>query len=265
MDSMLRILIAAVFLFAVAACGDPDGGESPTATPRPSPAATPTPSPTPAPTPTPTPSPAATATPSATLTPQPTPTTGVGLLTPVSKQHVLPSDYVPPGLTPLPARLQAPGFGGQQLRSEALTALDEMISAAAGEAGLDIRSRSAYRSYEQQAATFQFWVDQLGEEEAERVSARPGHSEHQLGTTADLTAASVGWQLTESFGGTAEGEWLVANAHRFGFALSYPEGKEQITGYRYEPWHFRYIGVDAAAEWRASGLTLIEYLVASSQ
>lgn len=255
-------LVLAAYLIAALACGDSDGGTSPTPSASPSPTTTPRPTatPTPVPTPAPTPIPDPTQAPTPEPTQPPTPTPAVTLVTPVSKQHALPATYVPPNLTPLPERLLAPGFGGQRLRAEAAGALDRMLSTAS-DAGFDIRSRSAYRSYEEQRVTFQYWVDVLGREEAERVSARPGHSEHQLGTTADLTAATVDWQLTESFGETAEGQWLMENAHRFGFALSYPEGKEDVTGYRYEPWHYRYIGPQAAAEWRGSGLTLIEYLL----
>jgi LAS superfamily LD-carboxypeptidase LdcB len=103
-------------------------------------------------------------------------------------------------------------------------------------------------------------MDTLGEDEARRVSAEPGHSEHQLGTTVDLTSADVGYGLVESFASAPAGEWLLANSHQYGFALSYPAGQEHVTGYAHEPWHYRYIGLDAADEWKASGLTLIEYL-----
>jgi D-alanyl-D-alanine carboxypeptidase len=152
----------------------------------------------------------------------------------------------------------APGFSGR-LRMEAYQALTRMLSDAF-DAGNDIYVRSAYRSYSEQAATFGYWVSVLGETEARRVSAEAGHSEHQLGTTADLTDASVGYELTESFGASASGQWLMANAHTYGFALSYPAGAEHITGYAYEPWHWRYIGPEHAAAWKASGLTLVEYL-----
>lgn len=126
--------------------------------------------------------------------------------------------------------------------------------------GHDIRLRSGYRSYATQAQTFDYWVSQLGLAEAARVSARAGHSEHQLGTAADLTAASVSWQLVEGFGSTPEGGWLAAHAAEYGFVLSYPAGSEAITGYAYEPWHFRYVGPTAAAAVAANGLTLTEYL-----
>jgi len=126
--------------------------------------------------------------------------------------------------------------------------------------GDDIYVRSAYRSYAEQERTFAYWVDVLGEAEARRVSAEPGHSEHQLGTAADLTTADVGYDLTEAFAETPAGRWLAENAYRYGFALSYPVGAEPVTGYAYEPWHYRYIGPDQAAAWRSSGLTLVEYL-----
>ena len=82
-----------------------------------------------------------------------------------------------------------------------------------------------------------------------------------MGTAMDITSPSVSNDLVESFGATLEGKWLAANAATFGFVLSYPPGKEAITGYIYEPWHFRYVGKDQAAAVRGSGLTLHEYLL----
>ena len=104
-------------------------------------------------------------------------------------------------------------------------------------------------------------MEHIGEEEAARVSAKPGHSEHQLGTTIDFTTPRVDYDLVESFGATPEGQWLAQNAGRFGFVMSYPQDKEQVTGYAYEPWHFRYVGVDVAAAVAESRLTLYEYLL----
>ncbi|MCH7809955.1 MAG: M15 family metallopeptidase [Chloroflexi bacterium] len=187
------------------------------------------------------------------------PAAGVTILSPVDKDHALPADYVPPGLAAIPGAYLAPGFGGE-LRQEAVDALVRMLDDADA-AGHDVRARSAYRSYATQESTFNYWVSALGYDEAVRVSAMPGHSEHQLGTTADLTSPQVGWGLLESFGQTAAGQWLAANAHVYGFALSYPAGAEVITGYSYEPWHFRYIGTAEAQAWNASGLTLNQYLL----
>jgi D-alanyl-D-alanine carboxypeptidase len=129
-------------------------------------------------------------------------------------------------------------------------------------AGYDIRVVSGYRSYADQQFTYDYWVGQLGQAEADRVSARPGYSEHQLGMTADLGSADFGWDLTDTFGATPDGQWLAVHAAEYGFVLSYPQGKEATTGYAYEPWHFRYIGTQFAAEYEASGLTLNQYLAA---
>ncbi len=189
-----------------------------------------------------------------------TPSPAVTILSPVDKDHALPADYVPPGLATIPSAYLAPGFGGE-LRAEAVEALIRLLDDA-DTAGHDVRARSAYRSYATQETTFNYWVGLLGYDEAVRVSAMPGHSEHQLGTTVDLTSAEVGWDLLESFGQIAAGQWLAANAHDYGFALSYPEGAENTTGYSYEPWHFRYLGTSEAQGWKASGLTLNQYLLA---
>jgi D-alanyl-D-alanine carboxypeptidase len=90
--------------------------------------------------------------------------------------------------------------------------------------------------------------------------ARPGTSEHQTGLTMDITAKSVGLELVESFENTAEGKWLASNAHNYGFILRYPKGKTNITGYAFEPWHYRYVGVDIATDIFNRGITLEEYM-----
>jgi D-alanyl-D-alanine carboxypeptidase len=155
----------------------------------------------------------------------------------------------------VPAGYLAPGYSAS-IRGDVVASLTQMIDAS----GIDIRVVSGYRSYSQQVATFNYWVSVLGYDEAVRVSAMAGHSEHQLGSTVDLGTSDYGWDLTEGFGATAAGQWLQANAHTYGFALSYPAGAEPVTGYAYEPWHFRYIGVAEAAAWKASGQPLNQYL-----
>ncbi|MEX2375239.1 MAG: M15 family metallopeptidase [Dehalococcoidia bacterium] len=177
----------------------------------------------------------------------------------VSKEHALPAGYVPDGLQPIPAGWLMPGQGGE-LRSITLDALSPMIDAAA-EDGVELRIRSPYRSFGTQAETFAYWVSLLGEEQARRESAEPGHSEHQLGTTLDFADPYNGWELVESFADSPSGLWLEAHAHEYGFVISYPRDAEAITGYIFEPWHFRYVGVEAADAWLRSGLTLIEFLV----
>jgi len=177
----------------------------------------------------------------------------------VDKKRALPDGYVPPNLQAVPAAWDARDVAGQQMRADVIAALQPMV-AAAKSAGVDLRIKSAYRSYAEQVRTFAYWVGLLGEAQARRESAEPGHSEHQLGATVDFADPANGWELLESFAHSPSGRWLAARAHEFGFALSYPRDGEAITGYIYEPWHFRYIGVAAAQEWRASGKTLVEYL-----
>ena len=178
-------------------------------------------------------------------------------LAPLDKEHRLPADCVPAGLAAVPGAYSS---GGHQLTAETVDAMVEMLDAAAAE-GHFMVVVSAYRSYAGQEATYNWHVNTFGQAYADRVSARPGHSEHQLGTTADLSSASVGYELTEAFGDTPEGLWLAENSWKYGFIISYPAGKEHITGYAYEPWHLRYVGKEVAAEVHASGLTLREFLL----
>ncbi len=182
------------------------------------------------------------------------------LLALVTKETTLKSSYSPADLEPIPSYMN-PSYN-MYLRSEALEQLEKLWQAAE-EDGVTLSIRSAYRSYETQKWTFQDYASRHGEEEANRFSARPGQSEHQLGTTVDFGGTAYDW--TAEFANTEQGRWLAENAYKFGFAMSYPEGKEHITGYVFEPWHYRYIGVDAAREWKESGLTLREYLETKPQ
>jgi D-alanyl-D-alanine carboxypeptidase len=175
------------------------------------------------------------------------------MLAPVNKKNRLAADCVPPDLVQLDA-----AQGAQYLRAQAASAFAEMV-AAAGKDGFSLVAVSSYRSYNAQVAAYQSNVNQFGQAQADRVSAKPGHSEHQLGTTVDVSSASAGYGL-ESFTGTPEAAWVAANAHRFGFVISYPAGAEAITGYAYEPWHLRWVGVGVAGQIKASGTTLHQYL-----
>lgn len=238
--------------------------------------------PTRTPTPTPTATPTATATPTRAVgTSSPTATAGGGgggtqqpggtatpdaaiilpcgdILVPLDKERRLPADCSPPSLQQLPADLTY--NGAQYLRPDAAAALLDMIAAARAE-GLEIYVVSSYRSYQTQVGLYAYWVSVLGEQQAARVSARPGHSEHQLGTTVDLSTPAVGAEPSEEFGDTPEGRWVAENSWRWGFIISYPAGKEAITGYAYEPWHVRWVGAGVASAVHASGLTLREYLL----
>ncbi len=181
---------------------------------------------------------------------------GNDLLVLVNKKISLPKDFAPADLVGIGGFILAPP--GASLRRETAQALSEMKVAALS-SGAKLSVVSAYRSYSQQVATFNGWVSSAGLKNAESFSARPGHSQHQLGTAIDFGAEGR-TDFSESFGQTTEGVWLSQNAYKYGFVLSYPKGKETITGYAYEPWHYRYIGVDNAAKMTASGKTLEEYL-----
>lgn len=130
---------------------------------------------------------------------------------------------------------------------------DKLRKAAAAE-GLNIYLSSGFRSYDYQKRIYNNYVRIHGQAKADTFSARPGHSEHQTGLAIDVNT------VTDSFGATPEAAWLAAHAHEFGFIIRYPKGKEHITGYKYEPWHIRYLGVDTATKVYNSGLTLEEYL-----
>lgn len=160
----------------------------------------------------------------------------------VNKKYGLPADYAP-GINPT-----------------AQSALNRMIADAA-KAGHELSVISTYRSYSYQKELYNRYVSSHGEAQAKRFAAQPGHSEHQTGLAFDLggTESQEDW-LSGSFGDTPAGKWLAANAHKYGFIVRYPEGKEAITGYIYEPWHFRYLGVETATKVYNSGLTLEEYL-----
>ncbi len=170
----------------------------------------------------------------------------------------LPENYAPEDLVPVVDA--GVGTGDMRVRGVVMPDLQALLTEAeAAEVRLEVQS--AYRSYEYQVQTFAYWVAQDGLEAALKTSARPGHSEHQLGTALDFRSADgpAAWELTD-WHETPEGAWLAENATRFGFVMSYPKGEEAVTCYSYEPWHYRYVGREVAAEVEASGLTLREWL-----
>lgn len=178
----------------------------------------------------------------------------------VNKSHELPAGFVPGDLVVPDVRFAfSEDLPKKQMRQEAAQAL-ELLFQKAEEDGIDLAAVSGFRSYDRQAAIFASAAQRVGEVEANRVSARPGQSEHQTGLAMDVSSASVGYQLVESFGEMPEGQWLAANAPAYGFIIRYPAGKESITGYRYEPWHIRYVGVEHATRISQREITLEEYL-----
>ena len=157
----------------------------------------------------------------------------------IDKKHTVSSDYIPKNLIPLKKNeLFDINKNNLSLRSEAYEALKKLAEAALKD-GIKLTVSSTYRSYEYQKNLFDYWVSVDGLEEAERESARPGTSQHQLGLALDFAP------VDDAFDETPAGKWVYENASKYGWSLSFPQGYEHVTGYRWECWHFRYIGKTA--------------------
>lgn len=144
------------------------------------------------------------------------------------------------------------------VNSTANAALQKMFAAAKKD-GFNLFVRSGFRSYSTQKYLYNSYVNRDGKTAADRYSARPGHSEHQTGLAFDINKAN------SSFEGSPEAKWLAENCYKYGFIIRYPKGKESVTGYIYEPWHIRYLGVETATAVYESGLCLEEYLGITSK
>jgi D-alanyl-D-alanine carboxypeptidase len=162
-----------------------------------------------------------------------------------NKYNKLPNNYVPEGFSKDTLKTTV-------LHGDAGEAYEKMIESAKRD-GLKIYSISSYRSYQYQEERYNAKVRARGQADVDKTNARPGNSEHQTAKAADFIS------LDESFANTREGQWLFKNAYKFGYILRYPKGKEKITGYNYEPWHYRYVGVKIATVIHKSGLTYDEF------
>jgi len=161
----------------------------------------------------------------------------------VNREYGLPKDYYK-GIDP-----------------KAESQVNKMLDAAKEEEGLDYTIHSDHRTHNDQKILFEKYTERYGYDRANESSAKPGHSEHETGYTFDICDGAWSHYLKESFGESEEGIWLRENAHRFGFILRYPKNKTHITGYIYEPWHFRYVGEEHAEEIYKRDITLEEYLL----
>jgi D-alanyl-D-alanine carboxypeptidase len=178
----------------------------------------------------------------------------------VNKKYALPKEYVPDDLVePDVPFIFKEKLEKRKMRKEAAEAL-EALFAAAKEDGILLAGVSGYRSYETQKGLYNTYVKRDGQAAADRYSARPGHSEHSTGLAMDVSGIDGKCAATDCFANTPEAKWLAEHVYDYGFIIRYPEGKEDITGYKYEPWHLRYVGVDAAREIRDLGVTLEEYI-----
>jgi len=185
---------------------------------------------------------------------------GGDLLVLVNKEYKLPSSYAPADLVKVGEDVIRRG-NNYYLRSIVINDLTDLTSDAEDD-GIDLSIVSAYRSYSTQATTYQYWVNYNNGcvSCADRISARAGHSQHQLGTTLDFSSNEINDRLGSEFSNTKASQWLEENAYKYGFVIGFPQGYESITGYSYESWHYRYIGRKNALEMKNSGMILEEYL-----
>lgn len=175
----------------------------------------------------------------------------------VNKYYGVSDDYYPRYMVKVPSKYGT--YTNIKLKEIAYNAYKKMY-AAAKDQGLNFKICSAYRSKATQRSLFNNYRKTRGLKVAYMLSAYPGRSEHHTGLAVDLLTGRNGWAMDESFANTKEGKWLVKHCAEYGFILRYPKGKSNITGYVYEPWHFRYVGKKAAKEIMSQGITLEEYL-----
>ena len=173
-----------------------------------------------------------------------------GNLVLVNKFYHLKEDYIPNDLVTLTGQYNR--GANNKMRKEAAEALMKMVDAASLE-NITLYNISAFRSYDYQVNLYNRYIKRDGREAADKYSARPGYSEHQTGLCTDLN------NVSDSFDGSDEAIWLKNNAYKYGFILRFPKGKEDITGYKYEPWHYRYVGMKAAKIIHDDDITLEEY------
>ena len=170
----------------------------------------------------------------------------------VNRSELISEDYVP--------EVRKTNLVGlsQSMREDAASALEAMFAAAKAD-GIRLSTVSGYRSYSKQSTLYTRKVQSAGTETADSLVAQPGSSEHQLGLAMDVSKSGSS-SLNSKFAETEEGQWIAANACRYGFIVRYPLGMESITGYSYEPWHLRYVGEAFALEIDDSGLPMDLYV-----
>lgn len=177
----------------------------------------------------------------------------------VNPFNMLPDDYEPSDLVYPDVRfIFKEKIEKRMMRKEAAEALEKLFAGAEKD-GIYLAGVSAYRSHKTQKALFDRYVKRDGYEKARTYSALPGTSEHETGLAVDVTSSDGKCAAADCFGDTKEAAWLKKHAAEYGYIIRYPEGKDEITGYQYEPWHLRYVGADIAGEIAANGSTLEEF------
>lgn len=172
----------------------------------------------------------------------------------VNKTYHLEDSYVPKDLVKVDIEFLPEATEEERYMTKAAADALEKLVAGAAEDGVSLRGLSGYRSYETQRTLYNYNIEVNGQSYTDRYVAPPGGSEHQLGEAMDL-GTQWGW----IYEGCVEAQWLADNAHKYGFIIRYEEGKEDITGFNYEPWHIRYLGVKTAKKIYGSNITLEEY------
>lgn len=177
----------------------------------------------------------------------------------VNKQHRLSASYRSRQLVTLTIpTVYAKGSERTLMAAEAAHALARLYYDGRKQ-GHTLYALSAYRSYATQKSLYNYWVNARGTAYTSMYVARPGHSEHQTGLAVDMTSERMRMGLYASFDQTPEGKWMIQNAHRYGYIIRYPKGKEKVTGYNYEPWHLRYVGVKEATTMKQNNWTFEDW------
>ncbi len=177
----------------------------------------------------------------------------------VNKQYTLPEGHAPKDLVDVNVPYASSATAEKRkLRQEAASALENMF-AGANQQGISLLGVSGYRSHATQIYLFNYYVEKDGYENARTYSAVPGTSEHETGLAIDVTSGDGKCAVQDCFGNTNEAKWLQEHGAEYGYIIRYPKGKEKITGYKYEPWHIRYVGTKIAKEIMSRSITLEEY------
>ena len=185
------------------------------------------------------------------------PTDTLILVNKTNRAPAVPVTLVKPNVTPTREALSENIY----MQPEAAAALEALFEGAQ-EDGITLFATSGFRSYSTQKAIFERKLETMNEKAANASDAKPGYSEHQTGLAMDIEGeTTLGTGLTAAFGESPEGIWVAEHCHEYGFIIRYPKDKTNITGYIYEPWHIRYVGVEAATQIVELGVTFEEYIL----
>lgn len=176
----------------------------------------------------------------------------------INKLSKLEEDYIPADLVSL-SDLKVNTSGNIMLRKDPAEAVLELQNDL-NKQGVTIRVNSGWRDFKSQEGALAYWINALGFNQGSKYAAPIGGSEHHLGTVVDIVSSENNYKLLPSYTNTKLHRFMSENAYKYGFVLSFPKGQENITGYTYEPWHYRYVGLETAKFLKENNITLVEYL-----